>query len=137
MVEPKPMALSAPPADVDEYLARLPEGARATLEKIRKTIRSVVPKATEVISYQMPMFKLNGRGLVAFAAFKNHCSLFPMSKAVIKAHQDELKKYETSTGTRFPLDKPLPATLLKKIIKQRLAEHAAKSFRRQKAQDGQ
>ena len=112
------------PQTVDGYLAALPKDARATLEKIRKTVRAAAPKATEVISYQMPMFKHHGM-LVGFAAFKDHCSLFPGAKA-IQIYKDDLKAYETSKGTiRFPIGKPLPAALVKKIVKTCVAENEA------------
>jgi uncharacterized protein YdhG (YjbR/CyaY superfamily) len=118
----KPMKKSAPVKTVDDYLAALPEDARATLEKLRKTIKAAAPKATEGISYQMPMYKQQGM-LVGFAAFKNHCSFFPGAKA-IATHKDELKTYGTSKGTiRFPIGKPLPATLVKKLVKERIAEN--------------
>jgi uncharacterized protein YdhG (YjbR/CyaY superfamily) len=109
---------------VDEYLAAIPEPARSTLTKLRATIRSAVPPdATEAISYGMPAFKYKG-ALVGFAAFTNHCSLFPMSAALIDALKDELKGYQTSKGTiRFALDKPLPAALVKKIVKARIAQN--------------
>src|SRR5690242_5648478 len=112
------------PRNIDEYLAGVPEPARTTLQKIRAAIRSAVPReATEAITYRIPTFKYNG-GLVAFAAFSNHCSLFPMSYAVIGAFKKELKGFEVSKGTiRFPVDKPLPATLVKKIVKARIAEN--------------
>jgi uncharacterized protein YdhG (YjbR/CyaY superfamily) len=114
----------APPQSVDEYLADLPEEARATLEKIRKAIRAAAPKATEVISYQVPMYKHHGM-LVGFAAFKDHCSLFPGTRA-IAAYKDELKAYKTSKGTiRFPIGKPLPAGLVKKLVKIQIAENEA------------
>lgn len=119
------------PRDVDEYLARVPEPARTTLTKIRAVIRSVVPpQATEAISYGMPAFKYKG-ALVGVAAFANHCSLFPMNAALIIAFQEELKGYETSKGTiRFPVDKPLPAALVKKIVKARVAENESKKRER-------
>ena len=111
---------------VDKYLASVPEEKRATLEKLRQTIRTVVPEAEESLWYQMPTFKFQGRPLVTFAAFKNHCSLFPMSNAVIKAHADDLKSYVTSKGTvRFTSDKPLPAALVKKIVRARIKENQA------------
>jgi uncharacterized protein YdhG (YjbR/CyaY superfamily) len=116
---------SAPIKTVDEYLAALPEEARATLEKIRKAIKAAAPKATEVISYQMPMYKHHGM-LIGFAAFKNHCSIFPGTGA-IERHKDELKSYGTSKGTiRFPIGKPLPAALVKKLVKERVAENEVK-----------
>ncbi len=121
------MKRSAIPKDVDEYLAAVPEPARATLKKVRAAIRSVVPPdATEAISYGIPMFRYKG-GLVAFASFKKHCSLFPMSYAVIRAFKKELKAFTVSKGTvRFPPDKPLPAGLIKKMVKARLAEKERK-----------
>jgi uncharacterized protein YdhG (YjbR/CyaY superfamily) len=113
-------------SDVDDYLATVPEGARATLEKLRKTIRGVVPGASEVISYRIPTFKHRGRPLVAFAAFPNHCSFFVMSPAVMEAHREDLKGYDTSTGTiRFAAGKPLPAALVRKLVKARIAENEA------------
>jgi len=107
---------------VDDYLAGIPEPARGTLQHIRKVIQSVAPAdATEVISYGMPTFKYNGM-LVSYAAFKNHCSLFP--GAIIEKFQKELKGYSTDKGTiRFPADKPLPDALLKKIVKARVAQN--------------
>jgi uncharacterized protein YdhG (YjbR/CyaY superfamily) len=97
-----------------------------------------VPKATEVISYQLPTFKLNGRGLVAFGAFKNHCSLFPMSYAVIKANEDAMKNHYISKGTiRFTVDKPLSAALVKKIVKARVEENKAREDRRNKSRKKQ
>ena len=114
---------NAVPKDIDEYLAGIPEPARGTLRKIRAMIRSAAPpEATEAISYGMPAFRYKGP-LMAFAAFKNHCSLFPMSGSVIDQFQDELKGYHTSKGTlQFPVDKPLPAALVKKMVKARVAQ---------------
>jgi uncharacterized protein YdhG (YjbR/CyaY superfamily) len=116
------MKKTTPAKTIDEYLAAVPEDARATLQKLRNVIKAAAPKATEVISYQMPGFKYHGM-LVFFAAFKNHCSLFPGS-SVMEAHKDDLKSYETSKGTiRFTIDKPLPAALVRKIVKARVAEN--------------
>ena len=113
---------SAPAQTVDDYLAALPDDARATLQKLRKVIKAAAPKATEVISYQMPMYKHHGM-LVGFAAFKDHCSFFPGANP-IATHKDELKAYETSKGTiRFPIGKPLPAALVKKLVRTRIAEN--------------
>lgn len=115
------------PTSVDNYLAEVPLEARATLEKLRQTIKAVVPRAVEVISYQIPTFKLDGRMLVSYAAFKDHCSFFP-GAAPIKAHEDELKSYQTSKGTiRFPTSKPLPATLVRKLVKTRIKENEARA----------
>jgi uncharacterized protein YdhG (YjbR/CyaY superfamily) len=110
--------------NVDEYLAGLPEPARGTLTHVRAVIRSVVPKeTTEVISYGIPMFKFNGM-LVGYAAFKNHCSLFPTGSGVIDQFAKELANYRRSKGTiQFPSDKPLPDSLIKKIVKARVKEN--------------
>ena len=133
MVERKNNVASVPANPIDEYLARVPQEARTTLEKLRKTIRAAAPKAVEVISYQIPTFKLDGRMLVSFAAFNEHCSFFP-GAAPIKAHEDELKAYYTSKGTiRFPIGKPLPAALVKKLVKTRIEENDARALDRSKA----
>jgi len=107
---------------VEEYLAAVPEPAHSTLKKVRTTIRSVVPaETTEVISYGIPAFRYKGM-LVWYAAFSDHCSLFPTASVIAK-FKDELKDYRISKGTiQFPVDKPLPAALLKKMVKARLAE---------------
>jgi uncharacterized protein YdhG (YjbR/CyaY superfamily) len=117
-------------ATVDEYLELVPEPAHSTLQKIRTMIRAAAPKdATEAISYGMPAFKYKG-SLVAYAAFANHCSFFPMNASLIEQFQSELAKYETSKGTiRFSVDKPLPAALVKKLVKARVAENEAKGRR--------
>ena len=120
---------SVAPQSVDAYLAGVPEPARSTLKRVRAAIRSAVPpEATEAISYRMPMFKYKGL-LVGFAAFSNHCSLFPGS-SVIEAFKNELKGFQTSKGTiRFPADKPLSAALVKKLAKARIAENERKKQR--------
>lgn len=107
---------------VEEYLAGVAEPARAALSKMRAVIRSVLPaEATEAISYGVPTFKYNGP-VIWYAAFSKHCSVFPTA-AVIEQFKDELEGYTTSKGTiQFPVDKPLPATLLKKMVKARLVE---------------
>lgn len=109
---------------IDEYIALVPEPARTTLNKIRAIIRSTVPpETTEGISYRIPAFKYKGP-LVGFAAFPKHCSLFVMSSTVLEPFKDELKAYQISTGTiRFPVDKPLPVALVKKLVKARIAEN--------------
>ena len=111
---------------VAEYLASVPKPARAAFTRLRATIRSSVPpSATEVISYQIPAFK-DERVLVWFAAFSNHCSLFP-TNAVIEKFADQLQGFTTSKGTvQFPLNKPLPVTLIKKMVKERVAEDKAR-----------
>jgi uncharacterized protein YdhG (YjbR/CyaY superfamily) len=113
---------NAAPKTVDEYLAGVPEPARSTLERMRAVIRSAVPpEATETISYGIPTFKYKG-SLVWFAAFSDHCSLFPTA-AVIQEFKNRLKRFQISKGTiRFPVDKPLPAALLKKMVKARVAQ---------------
>jgi len=110
------------PKTVDEYLAGIPQPARSTLEKIRTAIRSAAPsEAAETISYGMPAFKYKGV-LVWFAAFSRHCSLFPTA-SVVEAFKDELKGFSTSKGTiHFPIDKPLPAALVRKLVKARVAQ---------------
>ena len=117
------MGRNSAPKNIDEYLARVPEPARNTLSRIRAVIRSVVPpEATEAISYGIPAFKHKGV-LVWFAAFSNHCSLFPGS-SVIEAFKNELKGFSTSKGTiHFPTDKPLPTALVKKLVKARVAQN--------------
>ena len=117
------------PKSVEEYLAAVPAPARSTLNKMRATIRSVVPsEASETISYGIPAFRHNGV-LVWFAAFSNHCSLFPTA-SVIAEFKSELKGYSTSKGTiHFPSDKPLPTTLIKKLVKARVAQNEAKKRR--------
>lgn len=113
---------------VDKYLSKVPEDARATLEKLRKTIRAAAPEAVEALWYQMPTIKVDGRPIMSFAAFKNHCSIFPMSYAFIRAHEDELKPFYTSKGTiRFTAAKPLPAALVKKLVKTRIKENEARA----------
>jgi len=117
-------ATSGVPKDIDEYLAGVPEPAHTTLNKLRSMIRAASPaEATEAISYGMAAFKYKG-SLVAFAAFSNHCSLFPMNSSLIKTFKKELEGFETAKGTiRFSVDKPLPAALLKKLVKARVAEN--------------
>lgn len=117
--------MSARPQTIDEYLAPLSNEKRAALEKLRRAIRSGAPKAEECISYQIPAFRLGGRLLVAFGAAANHCAFYPGAFPVA-AHKSELKAYDTSKGTiRFQADSPLPATLVRKLVKTRIAEHAA------------
>ena len=115
---PKTTDAAAGKAAVDAYLANVLEPARTTLEKLRVTIRASAPKeAIECISYAIPSFYYKG-GLVAYATFKDHCSFFPMGSAAIEEFAEELKGFRVSKGTiHFPLNKPLSATLLKKIVK--------------------
>ena len=117
------------PRNIDEYLAGVPEPARSTLNKIRAAIRSAVPReATETISYRIPAFQYNGV-LVWFAAFSDHCSLFPTA-SIVAAFKNELKGYSTSKGTiQFATDKPLPTALVKKLVKARVAQNESKKRR--------
>jgi uncharacterized protein YdhG (YjbR/CyaY superfamily) len=110
------------PKTVEEYLASVPEPGRGALRKLRAIVRSVVPReASETISYRIPAIRYKGV-LLWFAAFSDHVSLFPTA-SVIRIFQKDLKTYETSKGTvRFPVSKPLPVTLVKKMIKARLAQ---------------
>lgn len=111
------------PQTIDEYLAALGDDQRAALEKLRKTIRAAAPKAEECISYSIPAFRLNGM-LVGFGAAKKHCAFYLMSAATVAAFGDELKDYDTSKGTvRFQPDDPLPAALVRKLVKARVAEN--------------
>ena len=117
------------PKNVDEYLAGVPEPGRNTLNKLRAAIRSALPpEATETISYRIPVFKHKGV-LVWFAAFSNHCSLFPTA-SVVKAFKNDLKGFSTSKGTiHFPADKPLPTALVKRLVKARVAQNEHKKKR--------
>jgi uncharacterized protein YdhG (YjbR/CyaY superfamily) len=114
---------------VDEYLAGVPEPARTTLNKVRSVIRSVAPpEATEGISYGIPTFKYKGM-LASFAAFSDHCSLFPGAGTTIE-FKNELKNFQTSKGTiRFAPNRPLPIALLRKLVKSRIAENERKKGR--------
>ena len=110
--------------------AYLPEESRIALEDLRQTIKTVAPEATETISYQMPAFKAHGRLLVSYAAFKDHCSLFPMSMKVIQDHAEELKPYISGKGTiRFHPDDPLPTALVQTLVKARIEENAVRRRR--------
>lgn len=117
--------MAAKPKTIDEYLAALSDDQRAALEKLRKTIKSVAPKAEECISYSICAFRQNGM-LVGFGATAKHCALYLMSGTTLDGFQDELKGYDTSKGTiRFGADKPLPVALVKKLVKARIAENEA------------
>lgn len=119
------------PTSVVGYMAALPDDRRAVLEELRQTIKAAAPEATEAIAYQMPAFRTHGHFLVSYAAYKLHYSLFPASEAVIEALGEELTPYLAGKGTiRFRADTPIPAALVTKIVKVRLAENAARAGRR-------
>jgi uncharacterized protein YdhG (YjbR/CyaY superfamily) len=108
---------------IDDYLARLSGDRRAALEKVRAAIQSAAPRAEECISYGMPAFRLDGKLLAGFRAAANHCAFHPMSGAVVTALREDLEGYDTSPGTiRFPPTRPLPAQLVRKLVRARIAE---------------
>lgn len=113
---------------IDDYLAALSPDKRAALEKLRRMIRATAPRAEECISYQLPAFRLDGRMLVWFGAAANHCAFYP--GAVVEAHEDRLRDFDTSKGTiRFQPDHPLPAALVRKLVKACIARNAARQRR--------
>ena len=115
--------MAGKPATIDEWLALWSGEKRAALERLRTVIRSAAPEAEECITYQLPAFRQDGM-LVAFGATDNHCSFFLMSSTTLADHEEEVAGYDTSKGTiRFQPDKPLPAALVRKLVKARLAEN--------------
>ena len=121
------------PESVDDYLAALPDDKRAALAGLRKLIQAAAPNATEVISYQIPVYKYHGM-LVGFAAFKNHCSFFVMSPSVMNAYAEELEKYDgAETTIHFTADKPLPIALVKKLVKARILENETNAKKKGKS----
>jgi len=122
---------ATPPAEaIEAYLARLPEPARKLTEEIRAVVRSLVPaEAVEVFSYGMPGFRYKG-ALLWYGAFKNHCGFYPGSPPLLRSLADELKEYKTTKGAvQFPIGKPLPAALVRKIVLARIAENDARQPR--------
>ncbi len=123
-----PAMRSAPTKSVDDYLKTVPEDMRVALQKLRNIIKATIPETTEVISYRIPIFKYQGRPLVGFGATENHCSFYVMSSSMIpklaRARDAELKGYDVSGATiHFTPDKPLPAALVRKLVKERIAEN--------------
>jgi uncharacterized protein YdhG (YjbR/CyaY superfamily) len=117
--------MATKPKTFDDYLAALSADQRAALEKLRKTIKAAAPQAEECISYGLAAFRLDGKPLVGMGATANHCAFYLMSGSTVAAHADELKNYDTSKGTiRFATDKPLPAGLVRKLVKARMKENA-------------
>jgi uncharacterized protein YdhG (YjbR/CyaY superfamily) len=126
-----------PVKSVDDYLAAVPKDKRAALAKLRETIKATVPTATEVISYGVPTFKHDGKGLVAYGAATTHCTFYLMSTGVVRAHAAELKAYELGKGSiQFPADKPPSKSLVTKLVKARIAENKT-AGRAMKARSGQ
>jgi uncharacterized protein YdhG (YjbR/CyaY superfamily) len=116
---------------VESYFASLEPDARAAMETIRAAVKATAPDATETISYRMPAFKDRGRILVYYAAFTDHCSIFPASEGVREALGDALTPYLSGKGTiRFPLDRKIPVAFVKKVVRARLAENEAARPRR-------
>ena len=113
------------PQTHDGYLAGVREDQRTALEKLRRQIHDAAPGAEEVISYQLPAFRLAGKVLVGYGARPNHCAFYPMSSTIVPAFEKELGPFETSKGTiRFQPDHPLPAALVRKLVKARIEENA-------------
>jgi uncharacterized protein YdhG (YjbR/CyaY superfamily) len=113
------------PRSIDEYLAGLSADKRGALQKLRQAIQTAAPDAEECFSYGMPAFRLNGKVLVGFAAAANHCAFYPMSGTTVLAHQSELARYQTSKGSiKFQPETPLPAALIRKLVKARIAENS-------------
>ena len=115
--------IRTPPETVDDYIAAAPTDARPALEKLRKTIKAAAPKAIEVISYQIPLYKHHGH-LVAFSASGDHCVFTVMSPALLREHATELKDYKLGKASiRFAANRPLPTALVRKLVKARIAEN--------------
>lgn len=116
---------------VDDYIDGQPDHVREVLHRVRSVIRKALPKAEEVISYQIPAYKLNGERVIFFAGWKAHYSLYPAGPRLVDAFAEELAPYKVSKGTiRFPLSKPVPSNLIEQIAKFRAKEVSAASRRR-------
>jgi uncharacterized protein YdhG (YjbR/CyaY superfamily) len=117
-------------ASVDDYMASLPDDRRSVMEQLRTTIRAAAPDATEAISYNMPAFRLGGRFLVSYEAFKRHYSLFPWSDDMLAELGDALQPFAVGKGTiRFPVDQPIPLELVTRIVEIRNREVAHEGAR--------
>jgi uncharacterized protein YdhG (YjbR/CyaY superfamily) len=116
---------------VNAYLAALPPRSRRSLKKIREAIRAAAPGAVDAFSYRIPAYRLDGQPLVWYAAFKEHCSMYPMTEGIRRANAAALEGYQMSTGTiRFPLDEPIPTALVRRLVKARMAELKQKPKRK-------
>lgn len=117
---------------IDEYINTFPGNIQKILQEVRKTIKSAALEAKEAISYQIPTYKMNGKNLVHFAAFKNHIGFYPGAEA-IKVFKKEIASYKSSKGAiQFPLDKPMPVSLISKIVKYRVKENSLKNLMKKK-----
>jgi len=125
-----------PARTVEEYLAALPEAQRAALERVRRAVRDAAPEAEEVISYRMPGYRYKGM-LVYFAAFEDHLSFFGAGKGLVKTFSEELEPFDVSGSTiRFSVEHPLPAALVKKMVKARVRENESRVKLKQKKERG-
>jgi uncharacterized protein YdhG (YjbR/CyaY superfamily) len=125
--------MNSKPRTIDEYLVGVKPDQRIALEKLRQTIRVAAPKAEECISYGIPAFRLNGRSLVFFGAWANHCAFYPGRSAMLKKFQNRLRGFQTSKGTlRFSPDKPVPVALVKKLVKARIAENNVRANKKRR-----
>ena len=123
------------PRTIDEYLTQVQTEQRTVLEKLRQAILAVAPGAEECISYGVPAFRLNGRSVVFFGAWANHCALYPGSSTTLKKFRDELRDFQISKGTvRFSAGKPLPVALVRKLVKARIAENNNQSNKKRRKQ---